>query len=111
MKTTDSDHFYSATHKKNIFFPFDAQIELTYRCNLNCVHCYCVEEDKGKELGTKEVKIILDDLKKEGCLWLALSGGEPLMRKDFLEIYAYAQKKGFLITLFTNGQLFNKKIN
>ena len=66
--------------------------------------------DKGKELGIDEVKKILDDLKRQGCLQLTLSGGEPLVREDFLEIYAHAKKNGFLTSIFTNGQLFNKEI-
>src|SRR5258708_37666428 len=45
-----------------------------------------------------------------GTFWLLFSGGEIFARKDFLEIYTYAKKKGFLITLFTNGTLINDKI-
>jgi MoaA/NifB/PqqE/SkfB family radical SAM enzyme len=59
---------------------------------------------------TEDWKKILDNIQKEGCLWLTFSGGEPLVRKDFLEIYAYAKNKGFMITLFTNGQRFTKRL-
>lgn len=111
MRTVDSDRFYAIAHKKNISSPFYTHFELTYRCNLNCVYCYCLGQgDKGKELGIDEVKKILDDLKRQGCLQLTLSGGEPLVREDFLEIYAHAKKNGFLTSIFTNGQLFNKEI-
>ena len=92
-------------------FPINGQLELTYRCNLNCIHCYCKEmENKGKELNTKQWKKIIDELQKEGCLDLCFTGGDPLIRKDFLEIYAYAKAKGFLITILTNGTLFTKKL-
>jgi radical SAM protein with 4Fe4S-binding SPASM domain len=47
---------------------------------------------------------------EEGCLWLLLTGGEPLIRPDFLELYTYAKKKGFLITLFTNGTTITPRI-
>ncbi|GAG49056.1 unnamed protein product, partial [marine sediment metagenome] len=53
---------------------------------------------------------ILDEIHKEGCVWLNLTGGEPLIREDFLEIYAYAKEKGFIITIFTNGCLFTEAI-
>ncbi|MBW2031572.1 MAG: radical SAM protein [Deltaproteobacteria bacterium] len=48
---------------------------------------------------------MLDQVAEEGCLWLLITGGEPLIRKDFTDILASAKKKGFLITLFTNGTL------
>lgn len=59
---------------------------------------------------TREWKEILDEIHGEGCIWLTITGGDPLLREDFLEIYTYAKKKGFLITLFTNGQEFTEKI-
>jgi radical SAM protein with 4Fe4S-binding SPASM domain len=95
--------------------PFDGSIELTFRCNQRCAHCYCNlpvndQETIEKELTTREIFRILDQIAEAGCLWLLITGGEPLLRKDFLEIYTYAKKKGFLITLFTNGTLLTSKI-
>ena len=85
-------------------------IELTRRCNNRCIHCFinkpCWDpEEKHKELNLKELQQILDDLAELGCLRLLLTGGEPLLREDFREIYLYAKKKGFLVTVFTNGTL------
>src|SRR6059036_745317 len=89
-----------------------AQIELTYGCNLHCVHCYtdCYNRPDliKQELSYEEITRILDQLAAEGCLWVCLTGGEIFMRKDFLDIYDYAKQKGFLITLFTNGTLFTE---
>lgn len=111
MKVSSAEFFYQRWHNLKTSFPFDAQMELTYRCNLNCLHCYCKGlEDKGDELTTDELKRIIDEIHQQGCLWLALTGGEPLIRADFLDIYAYAKRKGFIITIFTNGQLFNQEI-
>jgi radical SAM protein with 4Fe4S-binding SPASM domain len=62
-----------------------------------------------RELSTKEHFKLLDELAELGCLWLLYTGGEIFARKDFLEIYTYAKKKGFLITLFTNGTLIGEK--
>lgn len=107
MRDISSGHFYSRLHNKRDHYPWNGQIELTYRCNLNCIHCYCKgSEDKGKELNTTGWKKILDEIQKEGCVYLTFSGGEPLIRGDFLELYAYAKKKGFIISIFTNGQEF-----
>lgn len=95
--------------------PIEGSLELTFRCNLLCVHCYCNlpaddEEAAQEELRTEEILKILDQASEAGCLWLLLTGGEPLLRKDLCEIYTYAKKKGFLITLFTNGTLINPEV-
>ncbi|MFB0564682.1 MAG: radical SAM protein [Candidatus Aminicenantaceae bacterium] len=96
------------TKAKNI--PLEGQMEVTFRCNLKCVHCYVAEDSTKKELTFPQITDIIDQIHQEGCLWLCLTGGEPLMRSDFLEIYSYAKRKGFLVTLFTNGTLITSKI-
>ena len=93
----------------------NAQIELTYGCNLHCVHCYtdCYNQRdliKERELPYPEVIRILDELHLEGVLWVCFTGGEIFVRKDFFDIYSYAKQKGFLITLFTNATLITRRI-
>ncbi|MCK4784155.1 MAG: radical SAM protein [Desulfobacteraceae bacterium] len=95
--------------------PISGTIEITHRCNLNCVHCYSnlPASDKTaaqQELTYREICDIIDQLVKEECLWLLLTGGEPLIRKDFIDIYTYAKDKGMIITLFTNGTLITPQI-
>lgn len=91
--------------------PLHGHLELTYRCDYACLHCCCRgSEGLGRELSTGEVKRILDELQREGCLWLALSGGDPLVRPDFEEIYGYAKRKGFLLTLLTNAYRLDRKL-
>ena len=90
--------------------PVQGQWELTYRCNLNCIHCCVVEDETRKELAFSEITGIIDEIYREGCLWLCFTGGEPFMRDDFIDIYAYAKDKGFLITIFTNGTLITAEI-
>ena len=95
--------------------PLGGSIEITSRCNFSCTHCYINlpaddAKEKSKELSFGEICNILDTIAEEGCLWLLITGGEPLLRNDFLPIYTYAKKKGFLITLFTNGTLVTEKL-
>lgn len=95
-------------------FPLSGQWELTCRCNLRCVMCYTdpfnTPERIRQELNYQEIIRILDELQEAGCVELCLTGGEPLARKDFLDIYGYAKQKGFLLTIFTNGTLITPKI-
>jgi radical SAM protein with 4Fe4S-binding SPASM domain len=90
--------------------PVTGQFELTFRCNLNCVHCYAAEEPKKKELSYSQVLGILGKINHAGCLWLSFTGGEPLIREDFIDIYRYAKRKGFIISILTNATLVNPKI-
>lgn len=83
---------------------------MTMRCNLECSHCYCPRDNKKKELSRQELCQIIDELTQAGCLWLLITGGEPLTRPDFLDIYTYAKNKGLIITLFTNGTLVTPEI-
>ena len=95
-------------------FPLNGQWELTCRCNLKCVMCYTdpfnTPEQIKQELSYEEIVHILDEIHAEGCLELTFTGGEPFARRDFLDIYTYAKRKGFLLTIFTNGTLITPKI-
>ena len=93
----------------------EAAIEVTHRCPLECVQCYnnLAVGDKvarQQELSLAEHWRLLDDLADMGCLWVLFTGGEIFARPDFLEIYTYAKKKGFLITLFTNAILIDQRV-
>jgi radical SAM protein with 4Fe4S-binding SPASM domain len=95
--------------------PLQVSIEVTRRCPLECLHCYNNlpmgdMEAKRRELSKEEHFRMLDELVEMGCFWILYTGGEIFARKDFLEIYTYAKKKGFLITLFTNGTIINEQI-
>ena len=95
--------------------PTEATLEVTRRCPLDCQHCYnnLPMGDiaaRNRELTKEEYEHILSELADMGVIWLLFTGGEIFARKDFLEIYTFAKKKGFLITLFTNGILINEKI-
>jgi radical SAM protein with 4Fe4S-binding SPASM domain len=87
--------------------PLFGSIELTHRCNLRCLHCYLGDHPGGheKEIGTERLFSVIDEITEAGCLFLLLTGGEPLLRKDFPEIYRHAKIKGLMVTVFTNGTL------
>lgn len=93
-------------------FPLSGVVTLTARCNLRCVHCYITPtcEKYPKELNTAEFKNIIDEIADIGCLNLVLTGGEPLVRPDFKELYSYARKSGFILTLFSNATLMTDEI-
>jgi radical SAM protein with 4Fe4S-binding SPASM domain len=91
-------------------FPLGVTLELTERCNLRCAHCYINRpagdrEAKQKELSAGEWTRLIKEMAAAGTLWLLITGGEPLLRPDFQEIYLAAKRNGMLITLFTNGTL------
>jgi radical SAM protein with 4Fe4S-binding SPASM domain len=95
--------------------PAEVSIEVTHRCPLECQHCYNnlpMSDSKARkeELTFEEHVRLLDELAELGCLWLLYTGGEIFARKDFLDIYTEAKKRGFLITLFTNGTMITPKV-
>lgn len=91
-------------------------LELTKYCNNNCIYCYNYWKQPGaicskEELSTKQWFYIIDKLDKETqCATLALSGGEPVIRKDFLEILSFISEKGIKPILITNAALIDEKM-
>ena len=88
---------------------------LTERCNNNCIHCYINLpandiKAKEKELSTIEIKYILKEAASLGCLKVRFTGGEPLLREDFEELYLFARKLGLKVFLFTNATLITPQI-
>jgi radical SAM protein with 4Fe4S-binding SPASM domain len=95
--------------------PVEVSIEVTHRCPLECQHCYnnlpmSDSNARKEELTLEEHVHLLDELVDLGCLWLLYTGGEIFARKDFLDIYTEAKKRGFLITLFTNGTMITPRV-
>jgi radical SAM protein with 4Fe4S-binding SPASM domain len=95
--------------------PLSGSIELTRQCNLRCVHCYLSPRSAGQkvhkyEMETSQLLYVIDEITEAGCLCLLITGGEPLLRTDFNEIYTHAKKNGLLVTVFTNGTLVTDSI-
>jgi radical SAM protein with 4Fe4S-binding SPASM domain len=87
--------------------PFSAQLDLTYRCNEQCVHCYLDHDDHG-EMTTAEIKNLLKEMAEAGVFILTFSGGEIFLRKDFFEILECARDLTFCIKLKTNAVLIRE---
>jgi AdoMet-dependent heme synthase len=89
--------------------PVQAILELTYRCNLRCVHCY-IDIEEADEMTLEEWEGVIDQLKAAGTIYLLLTGGEIMLRGDFLEIAAYARRSGFILSIMTNCSLLTPEI-
>src|SRR5260221_5464291 len=89
--------------------PLSGSIELTFKCNLRCVHCYIPDYSGAGEMSTGEICRILDEIADEGCLWLLLTGGEVLCRADFSGIYLHAQRRWFLLTIFSDRRPVDRR--
>ena len=104
-----SDEIYKVWMKDHQ--PYIATFELTPCCNFRCIHCYLgIHREEAQVLSFDQVTHILDELKEAGVLQVALTGGECMMRKDFGDIYLYAKKAGFLVTVFSNISLLTDEI-
>jgi radical SAM protein with 4Fe4S-binding SPASM domain len=94
--------------------PLNGTIAMTHRCHLRCVHCYLGAERQALpsevELDTAFWLSLVDQVADAGCLELVITGGEPLLRPDFGEVYARARRRGILVSVFTNATLVDERI-
>ena len=95
--------------------PCTGSMEPTHRCNLKCVHCYLGDRRTHHAVGTRELTTsewlrIIDEMADAQCLELLITGGEPLLRDDFAEIYTRARERGILTAVFTNATLLDDRI-
>jgi len=88
--------------------PLSVQMDVTYRCNERCVHCYLDHDDHG-EMTAAEMRDVLRQLADAGTLFLTFSGGEVLMRMDFFEILEYARSLLFCVKIKTNAFMIREK--
>ncbi len=96
--------------------PIDGTFELTIRCNLHCKMCLFRHNDsensqiKTNELTTEQWINMARQVAEAGTMTLLITGGEPLLRSDFCEIWEGIYKLGFIITLYTNATLVTDKV-
>lgn len=93
---------------RELGIPFHVHLDLTYRCNEKCVHCYLDHHDHG-ELTTTEIKNLLREMAEAGVFILTFSGGEIFLRKDFFEILECARELTFCVKLKTNAVLIREE--
>lgn len=107
-------HEFSIWHGKRPLLS-QLDIELTERCNNNCIHC-CInlqEDDvaaRDREMSTDFVKDVITQAAGLGCLTVRFTGGEPLLRKDLAELYEFTRRLGMQVILFTNGRLITPEL-
>jgi radical SAM protein with 4Fe4S-binding SPASM domain len=104
MNTPVMDRWIQRTVERHL--PWSVHLDITYRCNERCIHCYLDHEDHG-EMTTQEIKGVLDQLADAGTLFLTLSGGEIFLRSDLFELIGYARKLHFDVSLKTNALLID----
>lgn len=95
--------------KEGIYPPYLIVISPTMRCNLKCVGCYAGEYPRGKDpLSFEALDRIVTEAKQMGSYFITISGGEPFVRPDLLDLYEKHDDAVFLI--YTNGTLINDRV-
>ncbi len=84
--------------------PLRMDAALTFRCQNDCIHCYAGGPHETPELSTAQWKQIIDKLSEIGVFIITFTGGEPTLRDDLPELLLYAQKKGIVTGLISNGR-------
>jgi len=114
MELCKAEEFYKQVYRQKTRTLHSLSIELTRRCNFDCVHCFCAIPKKSSkqkdELNLDQWDDILDQSEEEGVLNLTFTGGEPLLYPDFRKLWITAKKKGFLVNLFSNGSLIDEEL-
>lgn len=108
------DYLNRTAYEKCI--PIKALLEITLKCNLQCLHCYNFDRTKSypddfaaKELQYQEIINIIDQLAEANCLYLIFTGGEPLLSSHLFDYIQYARKRRFVVKIKTNGTLLTDK--
>jgi AdoMet-dependent heme synthase len=105
-KTPVMDRLIGRTVERHL--PLSIHLDLTYRCNERCIHCYLDHDDHG-EMTSAEIKSVLEQLAGAGTLLLTFSGGEIFLRKDLFELLAFARALHFDLSLKTNALLIDEE--
>jgi len=113
IRRDTAHNLFYVTRRKCILDTLD--IELTERCNNNCIHCHiCLRQDDihaaHNELELPQIKEILREASSLGCRSINLTGGEPLLREDFDDIYIFARELKMSVCLLTNATLISDRI-
>lgn len=112
MSELDFEDLLTRLHKQARTRPrmVEVILELTYGCNLRCVHCYNPTHEAKGELTTEQVRRVLDGLAAHGCLLVGVSGGELFTRRDAFEIIRYAKELGLFVSILSNATMITPAV-
>ncbi|MEX2627496.1 MAG: mycofactocin radical SAM maturase [Ilumatobacteraceae bacterium] len=97
--------------KRGLDAPICLTWELTYACNLACVHCLSSSGRRDpRELTTDEAKAVIDELRALQVFYVNIGGGEPMVRRDFFELVEYAIANDIGVKFSTNGAFIDAEI-
>jgi MoaA/NifB/PqqE/SkfB family radical SAM enzyme len=109
-----SDYSITKNNVKIPRLPLGGSLDLTYRCNNNCRHCWLWKPvnspEQENELTFNEICDFVDQARRMGTQTWSISGGEPMLRTDFPEIFEYVTNKAVSYSINTNGTLITPKI-
>ena len=98
----------AAQMKQGLDAPICLTWELTYACNLQCVHCLSSSGTRDpRELTTEQAKAVLDELRDLQVFYINIGGGEPMVRRDFFELLEHAERCNIGVKFSTNGAFIN----
>ena len=105
-----SSHSLGQQMKQGLDAPICLTWELTYACNLACVHCLSSSGQRDdRELSTEQAKAVLDELAALQVFYINIGGGEPMIRRDFFEIVEHSIANNIGVKFSTNGAFIDKK--
>lgn len=91
-------------------FLYSLTLEVTYSCNEQCLHCYLPEHKMSAQLSLAQLELLLTEFKKLGGFSVLITGGEPLIRKDIIEIFDLIKRLGLVVSLNSNLTLLNDRL-
>jgi radical SAM protein with 4Fe4S-binding SPASM domain len=106
--TSNREFSHKIANLVSSFHTINASVEVTGRCNASCGYCYIKQEEAHPDLSIDKMKLMVDKLYDAGVLFLCLTGGEPFLRPDILDLLSYCIEKNFFkISVLTNGTHIN----
>ena len=91
--------------------PYHCQFQVTRRCNLRCRYCCVWRDEWGGELSLKEIELLAGNLRHSGLKSVVITGGEPLLRDDIVDVIGVFKRAGLIVRLQTNGILLTSELS
>jgi len=107
------DNLVFSGQTRRLRSPYELNIDMTFRCNARCIFCYDSSGEQpsaNDELTTEEVCRIIDEFADNAGAFILFGGGEPFLRRDFLDVFRHAKSRGLWTYIISNGSLITEKI-